>query len=88
MGVSTTPTRAPSRIKSLKGNFPFLYGEDFSRFFPESFPGVITAAAAITTIITITTTKITITLIIIIITTITINGTPTRVKALSFGETF
>ena len=93
MGILITPIHVPSRIESPEGNFFFLCGEDFSGFFPEPFPGAITTAAAviITAIITviITTTIIaTVTLIIIIITATATGGTPIKVKAFSFIETF
>ena len=81
MSVPITLTRAPFYIRNPKGNLLFLRRENFLRFFPEPFPGVITAAAAIIT----ATTTATTTLIIIIITVI---GTLNKVKAFPFGEIF
>ena len=84
MGVPATFIRAPFCIRSLKGSFPFLRGEDFSGFFPEPFLGAITAAAVIiTAIITATAT-----LLIITITTTAISGTLIRVKAFPVKEIF
>ena len=82
-GAPVTPTYTPFYIGSPKGIPFFFRGEDFSGFFPEPFPGVITTAAAITAIATAITP-------LIIITTVTtaIGGTFIRVKVLPFGETF
>ena len=79
-----TPTYAPFYIKNPEGNPPFLRGEDFSGFSPEPFPGAIITAAA-----TPTATVTAITPLVIITTAATaIGGTPTRVKAFPFRETF
>ena len=81
MGAPITPICAPFYIRSFKGSPPFFYGEDFSGFFPEPFPGVITPAAlAIATLIT----AIIITAIIVTAT----GGTFIRVKVFSFEEIF
>ena len=88
MGVFITPIRAPFCVGNPEGSFLFFRGEDFSGFFLEPFPGVIAAAAAITTAITTATIITTVTLIIVIIAAIAIGGTPIRVKAFPFGETF
>ena len=84
MGMFITPTCAPFCVGSPEGNPPFFREEDFSGFFSEPFPGaIITAAVIITAII------IAITPFIIIITAATvINGTPIKVKAFLFKETF
>ena len=74
---------APFCVGSPKGIPFFLCGEDFSGFFLELFPGVITIAAAITTIITAITP-----LIIITTATTVISGTFIKVKAFPFGEIF
>ena len=83
-GALITPTYAPFCVRSPEGNPPFLRGKDFSGFFLEPFPGAITTAAVIPTVI--------ITAIappvIITTTTTAIGGTPTKVKALPFRETF
>ena len=84
MGALITPICAPFYIGSLKGNSPFFRGEDFLGFFPESFPGVITAAALATA------TPATATVIIItaVITVIAIGGTLIKVKVFPFREIF
>ena len=81
MGTPITPTRAPFYIRSPKRNPLFLYGEDFSGFSLELFLGAITPAA-------LTTATLTTAIIITAITTTAISGTPIRVKAFPFGETF
>ena len=79
-----TLTHGPFYIGSLERNPPFFYGEDFLGFFPEPFPGAIITTAAIPTVII---TAITSPVIIITAATV-INGTPIRVKAFPFKETF
>ena len=77
--MSITLTCAPFCVKSPEGNLLFLYGEDFSGFFPEPFPGAIaTAALATATVIIITAAN----------TAIAIGGTPIKVKVFPFRETF
>ena len=82
MGTLITPMRVPFRAGSPEGNFLLFRGKDFSGFFPEPFPGVITTAAAITTA------TITATLVIITIAATVISGTLIEVKALPFSEIF
>ena len=83
-GALITPICVPFYVRSPEGNFFFLHGEDFSVFFPEPFPGVITITAAIiiTIITVITFTVIIITLVIII------SGILIRVKVFPFREIF
>ena len=88
MGILITPIRAPSCIKNPEGNLSFFRGEDFLRFFPEPFPGAITTATAIITAMITAIIITTATLIIITITATAISGTPIKVKALPFKETF
>ena len=73
------PTYAPFYIRSPKGNPPFFRGEDFLRFFPEPFPGIITSVTLITA-----------TAIIITAVTVAtaIGGTFIKVKVFPFRETF
>ena len=83
-GIFITPTYTPSRIKNPEGNPPFFYGEDFSGFSLEPFPGAIITAVTITIAITTATTPP-----IIITTAVTIiNGTFIKVKVFPFKETF
>ena len=90
MGVFITPIRALFRVGSPEGSLPFFRGEDFSGFFLEPFPRVITAAVIIITAITITTATFIIiaTAAIITANVIAIGGIPIRVKAPLFGEIF
>ena len=81
MGAPITPTRAPSRAKSPERNLLPFRKKDFSGFFPEPFPKIITTAVIITATLTVI-------IIIITITAIIISGTPIKVKALPFKETF
>ena len=79
MGILITPTRTPSHVKSPEGDFPFLHGENFLRFFPEPFSRAITAT------ITIATTTAIVTFIIITTTTTAISGTAIKIKAFCHG---
>ena len=74
----------PFYIGNPKRNPLFLRGEDFLGFFPEPFPGAITTAAATPTAIIIAI----IPFIITVTTATVISNTPTKVKALPFGEIF
>ena len=82
MGTLITPTYAFFYIRSPEGNPPFFHREDFLRFFPEPFPGVITPAALTTA------TLATAIIITAVITVTIISGTPIKVKVFPFGETF
>ena len=84
MGAPVTPICAPFYIGSPEENPLFFYGEDFLRFFPEPFPGVITPA----TLATVTLATATVIIITAAIITTTISNTPIKVKAFPFGETF
>ena len=79
IGTLITPIYTPFYVKSPEGNPSCFCKKAFLGFFPEPFPGAIaTAALIIATAIIITTA----------ITTTAIGGTPIKVKALPFKETF
>ena len=77
MGAPITPICAPFYVGSPEESPFFLYEEDFLGFFPEPFLRAIAPAALITA-----------TIITAAITATAIGGTPIRVKAFPFGETF
>ena len=79
MGVPVTPIYIFFYVRSPEGSPPFFYGEYFSGFFLEPFPGA-TAPAALATATAI--------IITAVITAIVIGGTLIRVKVFPFKETF